>query len=92
MKKVQPFNIWVNGQMKSVKYMFLRCGTDNLKDSAIFYFSLHEATTDKDGTEISGNVLTDGNITMSGTDYDGWETNEYAWTWAAQKLNITLIP
>jgi hypothetical protein len=92
MKKVQPFNIWVNGQMKSVKYMFLRCGTDNLKDSAIFYFSLHEATTDKDGKEISGNVLTDGNITMSGTDYEGWETNEYAWNWAAQKLNITLIP
>jgi hypothetical protein len=92
MKKVQPFNIWVNGQMKSVKYMFLRCGTDNLKDSAIFYFSLHEATADKDGKEISGNVLTEGNITMSGTDYDGWETNEYAWTWAAQKLNITLIP
>lgn len=92
MKKIQPFNIWVNGQMKSAKYMFLRCGTDNLQDSAMFYYSLHEATLDKDGKEISGNVLTDGNITMSGTDYDGWETNEYAWTWAAQKLNITLIP
>jgi hypothetical protein len=92
MKKIQPFNIWVNGQMKSAKYMFLRCGTDNLQDSAMFYYSLHEATLDKDGKEISGNVLTDGNITMTGTDYDGWETNEYAWTWAAQKLNITLIP
>jgi hypothetical protein len=92
MKKVQPFNIWVNGQMKSVQYMFLRCGTDNLQDSATFYFSLNAGALDKDGEEIPGNVLTDGNITMTGTDYDGWETNEYAWTWAAQKLNITLIP
>jgi hypothetical protein len=89
MKKVQPFSIWVNGQMKSVQYMFLRCGTDNLQDSATFYFSLNAGALDKDGEEIPGSVLTEGNITMSGTDY---ETNEYAWNWAAQKLNITLIP
>jgi hypothetical protein len=91
MKKIQPFNIWVNGQIKSAKYMFLRCGTDNLQDSAIFYYSLHEATLDKDGKEISGNILTDGNITMLGAAYDSWETNPQAWSWAAQTLGVTII-
>jgi hypothetical protein len=90
MKKIQPFNIWSNGQTKAAKYMFLRCGTDNLQDSAIFYFALYESATDKDGKEVPGNVLTDGNITMTGTDYDDWQTNNYAWDWAAKELNIKL--
>jgi hypothetical protein len=90
MKKIQPFNIWVNGQNKSAKYMLLRCGTDNLEDSAMFYYSLHEATLNKDEEEVPGNVLTDGNITMTGKDYDDWQTNNYAWDWAAKQLNIKL--
>jgi hypothetical protein len=91
MKKIQPFNIWVNGQNKSAKYMFLRCGTDNLEDSAMFYYSLHEATLNKDGEEISGNILTEGNITMTGTPYTNWETNPQAWTWATGQLGITVL-
>lgn len=92
MKKIQPFNIWSNGQTKSAKYMTLLCGTDNLKDSAIFYYALFAETENQEGEKIQGEKLADGNITMTETSYDDWETNEYAWNWAATTLGITLLP
>lgn len=91
MKKIQPFNIWFNGQTKSAKYMTLAC-TDNLKDSAIFYYALFAETETREGEKIQGEKLSEGNITMTGTSYDDWETNEYAWNWAAATLGITLLP
>jgi hypothetical protein len=30
-------------------------------------------------------------LVMTGLVYDGWETNEYAYDWAANQLNITII-
>lgn len=92
MKKIQPINIWTNGQIKSAKYMTLLCGTDNLKDSAIFYYALFAETENQEEEKIQGEKLADGNITMTGTSYDNWETNEYAWNWAATTLGITLLP
>lgn len=72
--------------------MTLLCGTDNLKDSAMFYYALFAETTNREGEPIQGEKLADGNITMTGTSYDDWETNEYAWNWAATTLGITLLP
>ena len=90
MKKIQPFNIWSNGQLKSAKYMTLLCGTDNLKDSAMFYYALFAETTNREGELIQGEKLAEGNLTMTGEDYDNWQTNGYAWDWAAKQLNIKL--
>ena len=91
MKKIQPFNIWSNGQTKSAKYMTLLCGTDNLKDSAMFYYALF-AETNREGEPIQGEKLADGNLIMTREDYDNWQTNGYAWDWAATTLGITLLP
>jgi hypothetical protein len=35
--------------------------------------------------------LAQGNLTMSGDDYDAWETNDYAYDWVAGQLNLTII-
>lgn len=91
MKKIQPFNIWSNGQTKLAKYMTLLCGTDNLKDSAIFYYALFAETENEKGEKIQGQKIADGNVTMTGKVYDDWETNGYAWDWAATELGITII-
>ena len=91
MKKIQPFNIWSNGQLKSAKYMTLLCGTDNLKDSAMFYYALFAETTNREEEPpIQGEKLADGNLTMTGEDYESWQDNPYAWDWAAKQLNIKL--
>lgn len=89
MKEIQPFNIWVSGQMKSAKFMSLVCGTDNLVDSAMFYYCLFEGTLDSKGVLVASNKIADGNITMTGAPYSSWQTNPQAWAWAGQTLGIT---
>ena len=90
MKKIAPFNIWVNGTILVAQYMALVLNNDNLLNSATFYWSF--------STEINakpGNKLADGNITLDGADYLQYnssnDSNEYAWTWAAQKLGVTMF-
>jgi hypothetical protein len=39
MKKIQPFNIWVNGKTLTARYMTLVCNSDNLLNQAVFYWS-----------------------------------------------------
>ena len=34
--------------------------------------------------------LAQGNLTMTGEDYQAWQTNEYAYDWVAGQLNLTI--
>jgi hypothetical protein len=87
MKKIQPFNIWVNGKTLVACYMTLVCNNDNLLNQAVFYWSFLDEQGGKPGNKIA-----DGNITMTGKSYDDWATNNEAWDWAASQLGVTLIP
>lgn len=87
MKKIQPFNIWVNGKTLIARYMTLVCNNDNLLNQAVFYWSF----LDEQGGK-AGNKIADGNITMTGQAYDDWATNPEAWAWASAQLGVTLIP
>lgn len=84
MKKILDFIIWVNGKNEIAKYMALVCNNDNLMNQAVFYWAFYGEIDGK-----PGNKITDGNITMEGTDYDGWDSNDYAWNWAAAQLGVT---
>ena len=90
MKKIQPLNIWSNGLTKVAKYLTLVCGSDNLTNAAFFYYALFAETENQEGEKIQGEKLADGNLTMDGEDYINWDNNNYAWNWAATKLNIQL--
>jgi hypothetical protein len=81
MKTISPINIWKNGSLEEAVFFNLYVVNDNVKDQAVFYFSL------LNGSKTS---LAEGNINMSGDDYQGWEQNEYAWNWAAGKLGLTI--
>lgn len=87
MKKIQPFNIWVNGKTVIARYMALVCNNDNLVNQAVFYWAFYDEQQGK-----PGNKLTDGNITMIQPSYDSFDSNEYAWSWASQTLGVTIIP
>jgi hypothetical protein len=85
MKEIQPFVIWVNGVNKTAVYMALVCNSDNLFNQAVFYWAFYDKISGK-----PGNVIASGNIVMEGEDYDNWDSNDYAWNWATQKLGVTL--
>jgi hypothetical protein len=86
MKQIQPVSIWYNGQMIQATIFNLISISDNLSTSASFYYALLSATSVR---------LAEGNLTMDGADYTTYSTspdsNSFAYTWAAGKLNLTLV-
>jgi hypothetical protein len=94
MKEIQPITLWVNGQSVQANNISMYIINDNLLSSATFYYQLLNVTTDQDGNTTSSQ-LAQGNLTISGTDYDNWgdsgNINDEAYVWAASQLNLTLV-
>jgi hypothetical protein len=90
MKQIQPVAIWFNGAIVNANYLNLISTSDNLVSSATFYYVLYANEMD-----MQGNALANGSLTMDGFDYEAYSTspdsNGYAYSWAAGKLNLTLI-
>lgn len=97
-KNIQPVQIWTSGEVKTASVFNLRSIGDDLETSAQFYWEMKEADSqDADGNTISGSVLANGNLSMSGQTYEDWgnqsgvDINAWAYDWAAGQLNITII-
>jgi hypothetical protein len=93
MKQIESVTIWNNGQEKQANILNAYIINDNLETSCTFYYQLCEGGQ---GTEempiIQGSTLADGNVTLTGENYLGWDgSNDYAFTYIAEKLNLTLI-
>lgn len=80
MKTIQPIVIWSLGQVKQGTILNAYVVSDNLKDSATFYFAIQSETE----------VLSQGNLGMTGEEYDLFVSNEYAYNWVAGKLGVTI--
>jgi hypothetical protein len=82
MKKIKSVQIWDNGgNIEATKFQ-LNAVNVNLENSATFYYSLLDENNMK---------LREGNLYMDGKDYQNWQSDEFAWNWAAEKLNLELI-
>jgi hypothetical protein len=93
MKQIELVQAWKNGEQLEANLLNAYIINDNLQSSCSFYYSLN---TSGDGTEamplVLGQVVAEGNITMSGEDYIAWDnSNEQAYEYIAEKLNLTLI-
>ena len=93
MKKIEPITIWKNGESQEANLLNAYIINDNLESSCAFYYSLNASG---EGTEamplVIGQTLAEGNITMSGEDYLAWDgDNNFAFSYIAEKLNLTLI-
>jgi hypothetical protein len=86
MKSIEPVSIWDNGQVLEAKILNAYCINDNLSTSGTFYYQLLSETVDL----AVGQQLTQGNLTMTGEEYQAWQTNEYAYDWVAAQLNLTI--
>jgi hypothetical protein len=58
------------------------CISDNLSTSATFYYALLS------DAQVQ---LSQGNLTMTGDDYIAYQTNQYAWDWIAQQIDVTIV-
>ena len=93
MKKIQPVTAWKNGEQLEANLLNAIIINDNLQSYCFFYYSL---CASGEGTEamplMVGQTLAEGNITMDGENYLAWDgDNDYAFTYIAEKLNLTLI-
>ena len=82
---ISPVNIWKDGITQSATKLLLRVIADDLYSQAVFYYELR--TTGDD-------IVTNGNLTLTGAAYTTWNTGANAtpeaFIWAADQLNLTL--
>ena len=93
MKPIEPVTIWKNGESQEANLLNAYIINDNLQSSCLFYYSL---CSSGEGTEamplVIGQTLAEGNIAMNSEDYLAWDnSNEEAYIYIAEKLNLTLI-
>lgn len=86
MKTIQPVSIWFNGQLQTATVLSASVGADNLIDRASFSYQLfNDVDAEKGFTSLAS-----GYLMMDGEAYDNWQTNDYAYDWVAQQLNLTI--
>jgi hypothetical protein len=83
MKKIKSVKIWDNGILIEATQFQLNAINVQLNNSASFYYNL---------LSENNNILREGNLYMDGKDYQDWQNDQYAWDWAAAKLNLELLP
>ena len=92
MTPIQPINIWKDGQNHQANAINVQLIQDNLKDTAVFRYSLIDHSNDD---EISDMVLCQGNLMITGEQYEQWgqdqDVNLGAYVWVCQQLNVTMI-
>jgi hypothetical protein len=93
MKQIESVIIWNDGEQKTANILTAKIVYDNLESSCSFFYELCEGGQ---GTEenplIQGICLVSGNVPMDGENYLAWDnSNEAAYVYIAEKLNLTLI-
>jgi hypothetical protein len=80
MKQISPVVFPLN--LGTATILNAYCINDNLSTSATFYYAILSETQSQ---------LQQGNLTMTGEDYAGWITNDYAYNWVANQIDVTII-
>ena len=93
MKQIESVIIWKNGEIQKANLLNAYIINDNLNSSCTFYYQL---CSSGEGTEamplVIGQTLAEGNVTMDGDTYLAWDgDNNFAFSYIADKLNLTLI-
>lgn len=93
MRKIEPIQAWKNGEQLEANLLNVYIIRDDLQTYCEFYYSLN---TSGEGTEanplIVGEKVAEGNEKISGDTYLAWDgDNDFAFSYIAEKLNLTLI-
>jgi hypothetical protein len=96
-KKIEPQQVWVNGESKVAEFFSVTCINDNYESSATNYWALFTKVVDAEGVESQGEQVAQGNLTIQGEEYVAWgdqpamAINAWIYNWSAEKLNLTII-
>jgi hypothetical protein len=101
MAKIETLSVWKDGANYQADELSVRIVNDDLETIATFYYSISQSpveATDAEGkTTIvtPGATLAEGNVTISGEDYDVWgdasNVNLAAYEYVASKLGLILV-
>jgi hypothetical protein len=81
MKTISPITTWNNGKSVQATILNSYATNVNLGYSADFYYGLLDENLA---------IVTTGNLTMTGEDYQKWSQDSYAWDYIASSLNLTI--
>jgi hypothetical protein len=86
---IQSVQSWNRGTVTTLNVFRLQSINDNLRDSCTFYWQIgNEVPLPTGGTTQTW--VQDGNLTMNGADYTGWNgSNDAAMSWALSQLNLS---
>lgn len=91
---IKETSVWSNGKIINANYVEAIIIKDNLKDFAKFLWILSFVTVDNG--EETKELITQGNITISGPYYDTWgqssDVNLAAYEYICSKINLTIQP
>jgi hypothetical protein len=91
MKTIQPVTVWFNGEEIQATILGAIAQNDNLVNSATFQYQLLKEASMPGSLYVYTQSVVTNYLTMTGEDYDNWDTNDYAYNWLAQQLNLTII-
>ena len=87
MKLINEVSIWDNGVNKKATILNAYVVNLILNKSATFYYGL--SVQNENGSV--GETLTQGNLSMTGQDYEDWIIDNDAWDYIAKSLNLVVI-
>lgn len=90
MKTIQPVTVWYNGQEVQATVLNAFVQNDNLKNSATFQYQLLQEIIVEGSAYSYLQPIASNLLTMTGEAYEAWDTNDYAYDWIAQQLNLTI--
>lgn len=86
MKTIQPVSVWDNGVVQQAVILNSYAVNVTLNTSATFWYGLFTKNAD----DTLGMQVAQGNLNMTGEAYAQWQTDNYAWDWVAEQLNLTI--
>jgi len=98
MKNIEPIEIWINGENKIGQLFQVTCIFDNYENTARNNWQIFTAVTNINGIDQPGELLSGGNLTITGQSYVDWgnvpanSINAWIYNWSAQQLGLTIIP
>lgn len=96
-KKIEPIDIWVDGQTQVGQFLKVTCSNDNYQDTATNLWQIFTLKVMEDGTEQPNFQIAQGYLTITGEQYIAWgeqpamSINDWIYNWCAEQLGLTII-
>ena len=89
MKTIEPVMVWFNGQEIQATVLKAIVSNDDLQNTATFQYQLMKENSVNEFYSYLESVVQNF-LTITGEEYLAWDSNDYAYNWIANQLNLTI--